>query len=187
MSVFPVSANTSRITPHSVSLQAANGTSIPTLGAVTVPLRFPGLSTQHSFLLADIPRPILGADFFSKHDLLIDISSQRLLRCPPHDSALLSPLEPVQARAVSLSGDVCGLRAEKNNPVEELLKLFPGISVSHYDQDAPPAHGIFHTVPTTGAPVFARARRLMGAKLEAARTWHLAPLWRLSPFKPGNC
>ena len=46
---------------------------------------------------------------------------------------------------------------------------FPSVLVSHYDPDTPPAHGVYHNVPTTGAPVFARPRRLMGEKLAAAR------------------
>ena len=54
------------------------------------------------------------------------------------------------------------------DPVADLLRQFPSISVSSYD-DAPPAHGVYHTVPTTGAPVFARARPLMGDKLTAAK------------------
>lgn len=125
----PMSVETS-----STSLQAANGTSIP-----------------------------------SRHDLLIDIRSQRLLRCPPGDSPLLAPLTPVSARATLLAGDICGLRSEKSNAVEDLLRHYPSIAISRFDQDSPPAHGISHTVPMTGAPVFARARSLMGDKLAAAQ------------------
>ena len=172
VSVFPQTAYTGNVVSSHTSLQAANGTSIPTLGRATITLNFQGLSAKHDFFLAKVPRPILGADFFSRHDLLIDIGSKCLLRCPPEDSPILAPLLPVPARTTFLSGDVCGLHAhsEVKNPVEDLLRQFPGISVSRYDQDAPPAHGIYHNIPTTGAPVFARARRLMGDKLEAARS-----------------
>ena len=170
--VFPISAFKGNSIPSSTALRAANGSSIPTLGRARISLHFKGLKSVHDFFLADIPRPILGADFFSKHDLLIDIKSQRLLRCPSEDSVILSPLTPVPARATLLSGNVCGLRTQDGaaNPVADLLRSFPEVLVSRYDQETPPAHGISHTVPTTGAPVFARARRLMGDKLEAART-----------------
>ena len=129
VSAFPMSALRASIPVEtsSTSLQAANGTSIPTRGRATLKLRFQGLNTAHDFFLADIPRPILGADFFSKVDLLIDISNQRLLRCPPENSPLLAPLTPVPARATFLAGDICGLRSETSNVVEELLRHYPNI------------------------------------------------------------
>ena len=133
VSVFPTSAHSGSSTPCSTSLQAANGTSIPTAGTVTRELHFRNLKASHKFFLADIPRPILGADFFSKHDLLIDLRSQRLLRCPQHDSPLLAPLVPVPARATAITGDICGLHSPGTNPVENILRHFPAISVSSYD------------------------------------------------------
>ena len=104
VSVFPIEEHKGSVAqrPNTSSLHAANGTSIPTFGKAAISLHFRGLTTVHEFFLADVPRPILGADFFSRHDLLIDIKSQRLLRCPPGDSALLAPLVPVQARATLL-------------------------------------------------------------------------------------
>ena len=77
---------------------------------------------------------------------------------------------PIAARPTStVSGDLCGLRSPSSNPVEDLISEFPSVLVSHYDSDSPTAHGVFHTVPTTGPPVFARARRLMGDKLTATK------------------
>ena len=53
--------------------------------------------------------------------------------------------------------------------MDKLVDEFPSVLVATYDNSRPPAHGISHTVPTNGAPVFARARRLTGDKLAAAQ------------------
>ena len=77
MSVYPASAK-ERQCPHGSLLTAANGTKIPTFDSRTIQLCFPGLQTNHSFLLADVKHPILGSDFFVPQDLVIDISRRRL-------------------------------------------------------------------------------------------------------------
>ena len=106
-------------------------------------------------------RPILGTDFFSKHGLAIDLSGRRLLRLPQDGSSFLSPLSTVAATPSSTTLGVQGLHQPRRRLVDKLLDEFPSILVSKYDPNAPPAHGITHTVPTTGPLVFAKARRLM--------------------------
>ena len=167
--VFPAKGTPSRQSLSS-NLVAANGSTIRTFGSKSLHLKFPGLHTSQSFHLADVRKPILGANFISKHGLLIDLQGRRLLRLPPDDSSLLAPLATVAASAsTDPPVDVCGLHLPRQNKVEELLDDFPGVLVSHYDPAALPAHGVKHTVPTTGPPVYARARRLMGDKLAAAK------------------
>ena len=58
----------------SAALKAANGTSIRTFGKKTIKLSFAGLKVVHTFLLADVKKPILGTDFFRDNDLIIDLS-----------------------------------------------------------------------------------------------------------------
>ena len=62
-------------------MRAANGTFIDTFGTKTVSLSLPGFQAKHSFRIARVAQPILGADFFRKHSLLIDVR-QRCLRLP---------------------------------------------------------------------------------------------------------
>ena len=143
------------------TLVAANGSKIPTFGTRTQQLSFDGLKTSHVFHIASVDRPILGADFFSKHGLAIDLGGRRLLRLPKDGSSLLSPLSTVAALPSSTTLGVSGLHQPRRRSVDKLLDEFPSILVSTYDPDSPPAHGITHTVPTTGPPVFAKARRLM--------------------------
>ena len=86
VSVLPATAQDRRCLPSGRSLVAANGTSICTYGSRTLPLTFPGLKTSHSFLLADVPRPILGSDFFAQPLPRCD------LRCP---STTRNPRRPL--------------------------------------------------------------------------------------------
>ena len=77
--VFPASdSNFTR--PRTTSFIAANGSAIKTFGKRTLQLSFaPGHEVSHQFWIADVSRPILGADFYSDHGSLIDLSRQQLI------------------------------------------------------------------------------------------------------------
>ncbi|RUS85586.1 hypothetical protein EGW08_006669 [Elysia chlorotica] len=81
VSVYPASVQERKSQPPSSTLTAANGTSIRTWGKRKIFLAIGQKGQyQHEFYLADVTRPILGADFFIKHGLAID------LRGPPTHS-----------------------------------------------------------------------------------------------------
>ena len=123
-------------------LRAANGSSIACFGSRTVPLSFGPLVAKHSFKIAAVNQPILGSDFFQKHDLLIDVRGRRLLRFPSLDTSLVSiPAFPAVTR------DVCGLQltATPDNQFERLLDKFPQVLVSRFDSSSDPLHGVYHT------------------------------------------
>ena len=69
-------------------LQAANGTSIPTYGVRNVSLRFNETTYDARLIIADVNRPLLGADFFRRLNLLVDLNGQRLIEA---DTYLSSP------------------------------------------------------------------------------------------------
>ena len=164
VSVFPATHLQRGFSTRSPPLRAANGSSIECFGSRTVPLSFGPLVAKHSFKIASVNQPILGSDFFHKHDLLIDVHGRRLLRLPSLHTSLVSiPAYPAVSR------DVCGLRTSSTNPFERLLEAFPQVLVSRFDSSTDPLHGVYHTVPTTGPPLFARPRRLAGEKLEVAK------------------
>ena len=135
------------------------------------PRQLPILSTihiyDHTFLIADVPRPILGSDFFSSLDLLIDVKNRQLVRLPRLSAplAVLPAVPDSSTKSVSVSG----LHTPRTNAVEALLDHFPRVLVSTFDSTSPLAHGVQHVVPTVGPPVFARPRRLAGDKLVVAR------------------
>ena len=170
VSVLPAPPSLQRSSNRGSSLVAANGNTIPTFGTVVKDLYFKGLHTTHKFYWAAVDRPILGADFFAEHHLAIDLGGKRLLRLPEDGSSLMSPFATIAASsAASSSSHLRGLHQPRRHSVDKLIDEFPSVLVASYDNSRPPAHGVAHTVPTVGQPVFARARRLMGDKLQAAR------------------
>ena len=98
VSVYPAGVEDRRHSPSS-TLTAANGTKIGTYGHRRLDLCFPGLRTHHSFILADVKSPILGADFFMQKGLVIDIPRRRIFS----DSVC------VRARPAAVLSDLCGL------------------------------------------------------------------------------
>ena len=171
VSVFPASSAQKKF-PSSTTLRAANGTSIKTFGERKIFLALPGLSVVHPFLLADIQQPILGSDFFRSNGLLIDIARHRLVKCNNDHSACKSF---VKARPAAFVSGVYGLRcgtSASSASIDAVFAAFPAVTQpsSSYDSTIPAKHGVSHTVPTSGPPVFARARRLFGDKLEVAKS-----------------
>ena len=177
VSVFPASTAQRRSQPSS-ALQAANGTSIKTFGSRQVSLCLPGLNVVHRFILADVRKPILGSDFFRDHNLLIDIARCRLFRPQPNAEAAEASVV-VKARPAHYVAGLCGLKCSPTSrllqgdihqAVDAAFADFPAVTSSSPVFDAAvPKHGVYHTVPTSGPPVFARARRLFGDKLDVAR------------------
>ena len=145
---------------------AANGSTIRTFGTRTVPVRLQGATFRHSFILAEVNKPILGADFFTAHSLLIDLAGRRLLRLgsSPTAAALV-----VRAQPASISVDQVGLHQARPSPFEAILDEYPEIHTPRFGEYKN-AHGVQHYVPTRGAPVHARPRRLDPAKLQVAKT-----------------
>ena len=80
VSVFPATASDKLASEGSCSLRAANGTGIKTYGTSTRHLVFPNVSFSHKFILANVTRPLLGANFFDAHDLCVDFKKKRLVR-----------------------------------------------------------------------------------------------------------
>ena len=187
ISVYPATPAQKR-SPLSLCLRAANGSSIQTFGKKTISLSFPGLSVVHKFLLADIKKPILGSDFFRAHKLLIDISSQRLFRPADAASGRAAVIE-VPARPVSFDSSLCGLTCPSgpgsSTAVDDLFAQFPSVTSAPVYDASTPKHGVFHTVPTSGPPVFARARRLFGDKLAVAKE-EFGKMVEMGIIRPSN-
>ena len=163
ISVYPASVK-ERQYPLGSLLTAANGTNIQTFGTKELLLCFPGLQVKHDFILADVRKPILGADFFRAQELLIDIANRRLTSA----SGVCVKARPASVLAVDLCGLSLGVPLVSLGAV---LDSFPDVMSpsSVHDSSRPAKHGLAHTIPTEGPPVFARPRRLFGEKLDVAR------------------
>jgi hypothetical protein len=125
------------------------------------------------FILADVPGPIVGADFLARFRLAVDVAGRRLFW--PNSNHTLTAgynLRPAASMFEQLSGVVSA--PEVNVPthvppgVAELMKETPGI-LPGAARATKPNHGVEHVIETTGRPVFAKARRLDPVKLQIVK------------------
>ena len=65
-------------------LRAANGSPITTYGTLPATISIAHKRYSNNFIIANVHRPILGADFLRNHGLLVDIRGQRLLEFNIH-------------------------------------------------------------------------------------------------------
>ena len=148
--------------PTSTQLQAANGTKIPCFGVRNMTIHLADRKILFPVTIADVRQPILGADFLAhaylapnhRDGTLIDIKDMSVLRANVERNA-----EPIRINHVSQATD----------PFYQLLdNKFPNLSNPSFrvkDVD----HGVLHHIPTDGAPVQARARKLDPEKLAVAK------------------
>ncbi|XP_069176385.1 uncharacterized protein [Procambarus clarkii] len=125
-----------------LDLRAANGTSIRTYGTRVQVLDYASLGRfMWTFLIADVEQPILGWDFLQHHRLIVDPAGA-VLRASPSISTQVNSVTPVAS-----------------TELQALLDEFKDVT-----QPASPRpevqHMITHHITTTGAPTFARPRRL---------------------------
>ena len=161
VSVFPASHEDKRSRPNSAPLIAANGSSIKTWGQSTIQLNIGSTRPfTQDFYLADVTRPILGADFFCKHRLAIDLANRRLI-----DLSKNLALSASTDNALPL---IAGLATSAPNKFSAILQDFPSLLVPRFDSQTN-KHGVEHHIVTEGHPVHAKARRLNPEKLEVAK------------------
>jgi len=163
VSVLPHSSSPS--TAHGPALAGADGKGIHSWGKVLKSVCFNGRHfLDVPFILAAVANPILGADFFSTHHLLVDTSTHSVL-----DAVTLLPIGGTQ-EPESGSGKKSRLVAHLSTispPVRKLLAEFPGV-VGNGDTTPRPLHGVEHSIETKGRPLFAKSRRLDPEKLRIA-------------------
>ena len=119
---------------------------------------------SHEFFLADVTRPILGADFFIAHSLIIDLKGRRLLSLDNYTITL---------KSTNTENYVAGLSALQHSKFSDLLQNYPELLAPHFDS-AINKHGVEHHIITDGPPVHARVRRLNPEKCAAAKAEFLA-------------
>jgi len=81
-SVVSVLPNHSNFHPDhysKIKLYAANGTEITTFGSKFLNLTFANKTYPWNFIIANVPKPIIGADFLSYFNLLVDCKNQKLI------------------------------------------------------------------------------------------------------------
>ncbi|CAI2737064.1 unnamed protein product [Dicrocoelium dendriticum] len=143
-------------------LTAANGTKIRTFGQRLLTLNL-GLRREYPwiFLIADVRQPILGADFLTHFNLLVDLKNRSLQDGITKLSVCGEPIICSQSVPLLLS-------TLHPTSYSSILRDFPNLLKPNFHQ-ANPKHSVTHRIETRGNPVFARPRRMPPERLLIAK------------------
>nr|CAH8821166.1 unnamed protein product [Trichobilharzia regenti] len=177
VSVLPPTTQERQHPDPAVTLQAVNKSNIVTYGSKRMTLDF-GLQNTYnwSFIIADVPSPILGIDFLQQHKLLVDPVSPKLI-----DSLNKRYIAGTISRASSLNLMVTRTPA---SPYTDLVNQFPDLLQPSF-RATELKHQVVHHIKTTGPPVFARPRRLDPHRLKIAKT-EFDKMLELGIIRPSN-
>ncbi len=162
-SIVPPSSAERSAGPGELRLQAINGSNIPTFGLRSLTLDL-GLrrAFRWVFIIADVPQPVLGADFLYHFGLLVDMR-----HCILSDSTTQLRVQEVTCRDHLFSGFTVTPQ-DNTNPFLKLLSEFPSVT-QPCSTDRPIKHTVTHHIDTTGPAVFGRTRRLAPERLQVAK------------------
>ncbi|GBP58312.1 Retrovirus-related Pol polyprotein from transposon 297 [Eumeta japonica] len=161
--LFPRSAVQQRRTRTTYQLSAANGTTINTYRYVNLELN---LSLRRAypwrFVVADVTKPIIGADFLQFYNLMVDIRNRRLI-----DNTTTLSTSGSDATSSSTISSVKILLGDTR--YDKLLAKFPDITRPSGTLRSS-KHNTVHFIKTTsGPPVSSPPRRLASDKLQIAK------------------
>lgn len=161
--VFPRSSLRERRAPTNYQLSAANGSTINTYGYVHFNLDL-GLRRDYTwrFVVADVTKAIIGVDFLSHYNLIVDCRNQRLL---DNTTSLSSPASLVRHTDTIYSVKVM----TGNTRYHKLLAEFSEITRPAGKTRHIPHNTVHHIRTTAGPPVSLPPRRLAPDKLKIAK------------------
>ena len=147
-----------------MKIKAANGTAIACHGETYVEITLPKRRTfPWTVIVADILNPILGADFLSHYELLVDCSKSKLL---DRNTNLETVCKISCATVKLISVNDLGKVSELARPI---LKKYPLLCSPRYNPPSPCNTKVKHFIETSDRPVFAKVRKLGPEKLAAAK------------------
>lgn len=144
-------------------LYTANNQTIKTYGNRTMVLDL-GLRRQfrYTFIIADVTRCILGADFLTHFNLQINLKRKQLLE--DGVTHLTTPL----ATSLKTNDHIQGVSLIKHKTAySDILKKYNELINQTSQHDS--KHSTVHFIQTTGPPIAAKARRLSPEKLQIAK------------------
>ena len=147
---------------RNITLQAVNRSSISTYGEKSMTIDI-GLrrTFRWIFILADIPTPILGADFLANFNLKVDVRQRKLI-----DTTTSLTIQGIQSTLTSPQPMFS--IPDSNSKYHALIRQFPELTRPNYQETAV-KHSITHHIRTQGPPVFCRSRRLAPDRLTVAK------------------
>ena len=144
-------------------LVAANGSQIRCYGQKKIQLKVGTRTYKWTFLVADMKRSLIGADFLTHSSLLVDLRNKQMVH---PDDLNATPLQRTKRRS-RITGLAFAASANPS-PLAKLFAEFPTITVPNF-RIVSPKHAVRHTIETRGQPIRAKARPLPPQKLAAAK------------------
>ena len=151
--------------PTGTFLSTANGQAIKVYGEARLDISITDLRRQFSwtFIIADISNPLLGIDFLTHHEMLIDCRKMKLT-------------DPLTKLTVNLTktgiiSEIIHVNAKADLPnyVQNLLKKYPSVTAPQ-QISASKTTKICHRIDTGNShPINLKRRNLAPDKLEAAK------------------
>ena len=161
LTIIPPSVEHRAKGPDENTLCAANGTKIACYGKASVHIVIGSRSFFYDAVVADVKHHILGADFLSHFYLAPNLRDGNLLD--------LKELSTLPAKlATGFKSNPINLINKSDSPYHKLLDRFPAISQPSF-KIKNPKHGVKHSIPTSGRPVFSRSRPLPSDRLAIAK------------------
>lgn len=163
MSVIPKSFAFSK-KPDKLVLYAANGSQIPTYGtkliSVSLNLR---RDFRWPFIIADVTQPIIGVDFLTHFNLLVDVRNNCLI-----DKLTNLKSSGHFSRDLPNITNIC-LLPKDDSPYQKILAEYPSITNPSLHEEKNNEVLVYHHIETVGQPVFSKPRRLSADILNAAK------------------
>lgn len=151
---------------HTLGLQAANGSPIPTYRKKELTLDF-GLGRVYSwdFLIADVTQPIIGMDFMGFYHWNIDAGSNVIV-----DQFTLNAAkcDMNSSKKNNKSLQKCALLMDEKCSYATLLRKFP--ELLEKKPNLKPKHHFKHHIRTNDKPVYCKARLLSPEMTKIAKT-----------------
>jgi predicted aspartyl protease len=160
--VFPRKLVSGRRERVNYDLFAANGSTIPTYGWISVSLNL-GLRRDFTwrFVVADVQTTIIGIDLLSHFGLLVDCRNNRLR---DGVTSMSAPAQPARTSVPSIKV-ISG-----STPANDLLAEFPDLTRPTGAQREIRHNTVHHIRTTPGPPTTCRPRRLPPDRLAIAKT-----------------
>ena len=158
--VLPYTAQMSFVAPSALTLYSANNSPIKTYGTKSVTLSL-NLRREFKwpFIIANVSKPIIGADFLKHYGLLIDLKN----------SCLRDPLTKLSTQCSTITSREQNITlVSSNTKFYDILNSYKEI-ICPYPAAPRPKHNTVHRIITNGQPVFSRPRRLNPKQLAIAK------------------
>lgn len=162
ISILPVSHQRKNLKADTYKLYAANNTTIDTYGKQVKNLNL-GLrrTFEWEFLVANVQKPIIGADFLVNYGLIIDLKNKKLIDTKTNHTIECISTEINHERISTIN---------TNTPFSELINEYKDITTPYsLNHESKLKEIVDHQIITTGQPIFSRARRLNTEKLNIAK------------------